>query len=325
MESGLRLQEFSEGRGIDVAVEGGLEADRFEPGMEEPPGAPLGARALLAPGLLQRGPVEAQVKAQVVGDGERGPLIEQGDEVRRDGRLAGVLTHGLFGRLGLFVHPPGGGQAEEGEVSGIGGRLLEAEDCREVGQGEGRALAGVGLEAEARGFRDLEFGREVAISGDDRWPPGAQVRREGAGGLIGAGIGQEDRPVVPVLASRSELPEVVGEDVGEELDAEGSALLALALGFGLNGDGLSIHGSFRAKGPSCPPFWRTGARAAWRAVQARPQADPAGVCLDGSPRRSRHSPQKRRAEGLAETGGAHPGARREDAWAAGRVSKPDDP
>src|SRR5436305_10920740 len=85
MESGLRLQEFSEGRGIDVAVEGGLEADRFEPGMEEPPGAPLGARALLAPGLLQRGPVELQVKAQVVGDGERGPLIEQGDEVRRDG------------------------------------------------------------------------------------------------------------------------------------------------------------------------------------------------------------------------------------------------
>ena len=306
MESGLRLQEFSEGRGIDVAVEGGLEADRFKPGMEEPPGAPLGARALLAPGLLQRGPVEPQVKPQVVGDGERGPLIEQGDEVRRDGRLAGVLAHGPSGRLDLLVHPPGGGQAEEGEVSGIGGRLLEAEDCREVGQGEGRALAGVGLEAEARRLRDLEPGHQIASS-NDRGPSGAQVCREGAGGLIGACIGHEDRPVVPLLASRSELPEVVGEDVGEELDAEGSALLALALGFGLNGDGLSIHGSFRAKGPSCPPFWRTGARAGGERSRLGRRPTPQGSALT-----ARHPLEilgaERRGEGLEGDWGLPPGS-----------------
>lgn len=209
MKSGLRLQEFSEGRGIDVAVEGCLEADRFESGMEESPGAPLGAGALLAPGLLQSGPIELQVKPQVVGNGQRGPLIEQGDEVRRDGRLAGGLTHAPLGRLGLLVHPPGRRQAEEGEVSGIGGRWLEAEDRGEIGQGEGRAVAGGGLEAEAGRLRDLEP-VHVAVAGDDRGSPGPQVCREGARGLIGAGIGHEDRPVVPLLASRSELPEVVG-------------------------------------------------------------------------------------------------------------------
>ncbi len=292
MESGLRLQEVSEGRGIDVAVEGGLEADRFEPVMEEPAGAPLGGRAPLAPGLLQGGPIELQVKAQVVGDGERGPLIEQGDEVRRDGGLTGVLAHHLFGRLGLLVHPPGGRQAEKGEVSGIGGRLLEAEDRREVSQGEGRALAGVGLEAEARRLRDLEPGHQIA-SGDDRGPSGAQVCREGAGGLIGAGIGQEDRPVVPLLAARSELPEVVGEDIGEELDAEGSALLALALGFGLNGDGLSIHGSFRAKGPSCPPFWRTWARAGGERSRLGRRPTPQGSALTA--RHPVRDPRRRKA------------------------------
>src|SRR6185295_17315446 len=58
----LGLKELSEDRGIDVAVEGGLEADGVEAHVEEPPRAPLGAGALLAPGLLQRGAVERQVE-----------------------------------------------------------------------------------------------------------------------------------------------------------------------------------------------------------------------------------------------------------------------
>ena len=47
------------------------------------------------------------------------------------------------------------------------------------------------------------------------------------------------------------------------------------------------------------------------AVKARPQADPGGVCLDGSPRRPRPSPQKGRVEGPEKPGGALPGAKRE--------------
>ena len=68
-----------------------------------------------------------------------------------------------------------------------------------------------------------------------------------------------------------------------------------------------------------PAFLADRGSGGWRAVQARPQADPAGVCLDGSPRRSRPSPQKGGPKDLRRQG-AHPGARREDAWEAGGAS-----
>lgn len=263
MESGLRLQEFSEGRGIDVAVEGGLEAHGFKPDMEEPSGVPLAAGALLAPGLLSGGPVERQMEGEVVGDGQRRALIEVGDEVRRDGRLVGIPAHGRRNGPGLALDPPSGRQAEEGDAAGVGGGRLEAEDCGQVGQRQRRACAGDRLEAETCRLRDLEFSGEAAPVLDNRGPSGAEVRGEGAGGLVGAGVGQEDRPVLPLLGSGSERPEVVGEDVGEELDGEGSALTSLALGFGLDGDGLSIHGSFRAKVLRARLSGRDRARAGW--------------------------------------------------------------
>lgn len=52
MRSRLRLEELSEGRVIDIAGEGWLEAETLEAEMEEPAWAPLGAGALPAPGLL---------------------------------------------------------------------------------------------------------------------------------------------------------------------------------------------------------------------------------------------------------------------------------
>ena len=70
MRSRLRLEELSEGRVIDVAVEGGLETDGLEAHVEEASRAPLGAGALLAPGLAERGAVELQVEREVVGDGK---------------------------------------------------------------------------------------------------------------------------------------------------------------------------------------------------------------------------------------------------------------
>src|SRR6185295_1323908 len=102
-----------------------------------------------------------------------------------------------------------------------------------------------------------------------------------------------------VLFRSSELPEVVGEDVGEELDTEGAALLTLALGFGLDGDRLSIHGSFRASGTSCPPFWADRARAAWEPSRLGRRPTPEGFALTArhavrDPRRRKGGPKDRR-------------------------------
>src|SRR5215216_4946152 len=149
MRSRLRLEELSEGLVIDLAVEGGCEADRLEPKLEKASWVPFGAGARLAPGLAKRGSIELQVEVQVIRDGKRRSLIEIGDEVRRDGSLASVPAHRLPDRLGLFVNPPGGRQAEERDLLHTGGRRLKAEDRGKVGDGERGSLAGAGVVAEA--------------------------------------------------------------------------------------------------------------------------------------------------------------------------------
>ena len=198
MRSRLRLEELSEGRVIDIAREGWLEAEALEAEMEEPAGAPLGACALPAPGLLSSRSIELQVEAEVIGDGERGSLIEIGDKVRRDGGFPGVWAHGRGDGLGLLVHPPGGRQAEEGDVPPIRGQRLEAEGGWEVSQGECRSLAGEGLVAKSSRPWDLE--PEASALGYGR-AAGAEVGGEGAGALVGAGVGHEDRPDRAVLGS----------------------------------------------------------------------------------------------------------------------------
>lgn len=169
MRSRLRLEELSEGRVIHLAVEGGLKAHGLQAQVEKRSRAPLRAGACLAPRLFERGPIELQVEAQVVGDGKWGSLIEISDEVGGDGGLASVLAPRLPDRLGLFVDPPGGRKAEKGDVLGIGGR--------------------------------------------------------GSGALVGSGVGHEDRPVGALLAAGTQLPEIVGEDVGQQLDAERTTFL----------------------------------------------------------------------------------------------------
>src|SRR5215203_3279978 len=128
MRSRLRLEKLSEGRVVNLAAESGLVADRLQSKMEEPSWAPFGAGARLAPGLLERGSIELQVEAKIVGDGEGRSLIEISDEVSRDRGVAGILTHRLLNRLGLLVYPPCGGQAEERDLLRIGGCRLKAED-----------------------------------------------------------------------------------------------------------------------------------------------------------------------------------------------------
>ena len=149
MRSRLGLEELSEGRVIDLAVEGGLEAGRVQAEVEERAWIPFGAGAHLAPGFLQRRAVELQVEAQVIGDGKWRSLIEIGDEVGRDDGLAGVSAHRLADCPGLFVNPPGGRQAEEGDLVHLGRGRLEAEDGGKIGEGERPSLAGEGVVAKA--------------------------------------------------------------------------------------------------------------------------------------------------------------------------------
>ena len=243
MGSRVGLEELSESLVIDLAVEGGLEAGRLEPEVEERARVPFGAGAHLAPGFLKRRAIELQVEAQVVGDGERGPLIEIGDEVRRDDGLAGVSPHRRADCPGLVVNPPGRRQAEEGDLVHLGRGRLKAKDGGKVGQGEGGSLAGEGVVAEAGRTGNLKSGGEAGVGLDRGRPPAPEVGGEGAGGLVGTGIDQENRPEGAFLGSRAELPEIVGQDVGQQLDAEGTALLAFALRFAFDGDGFSIHGS----------------------------------------------------------------------------------
>ncbi len=72
-------------------------------------------------------------------------------------------------------------------------------------------------------------------------------------------------------------PEVVGEDVGQELDREGPALLALSLGLGLDGDRFSMHGSFRAKRSFVPAFLGGPARAGWKPSRLGRRPTPEGL------------------------------------------------
>jgi hypothetical protein len=66
----LCLKKFREGRVVDLAMDGGLEAQGLEAEMEELSWIPLRAGARLAPRLLASRSVELQVKGQVVGDRE---------------------------------------------------------------------------------------------------------------------------------------------------------------------------------------------------------------------------------------------------------------
>lgn len=136
----------------------------------------------------------------MIGDRERGSLIEIGDKVRRDGGLPGIWAHGLGDGLGLLVHPPGGRQAEEGDVPPIRGQRLEANDGWEVSQGECRSLAGDGLVAKSSRPWDLEPEASASALGYGR-AAGAEAGGEGAGALVGAGVGHEDRPDRAVLGS----------------------------------------------------------------------------------------------------------------------------
>jgi hypothetical protein len=55
---------------IDPAVEGRLKAYGLEPQVEKASWVPFGPKARLTPGLVERGSVELQVEAQVIGDGQ---------------------------------------------------------------------------------------------------------------------------------------------------------------------------------------------------------------------------------------------------------------
>lgn len=253
MRCRLRLEKFRESRVVHLAVDGCLESQGLETKMEELSGIPLRAGARLAPSLLASRSIELQVKGQVVGDREGRPLVEVGDEVRRDGCLAGVPSHPGSERLSLLVNPPGGRQAKKGNVVAVGSRRLKAADRGKVGEGEVGTSLRDRLVAEAGGTGNLKTrGRAGAL--DDGRTSRPQVCGERSGGLLGSGVGHEDRAVGALLGSRAELPEIVGQDVGQQLDAERTALLTFSLGLALNSNRLSIHNGFRATRCFCPPF-----------------------------------------------------------------------
>lgn len=222
--------------------------------MEEQSGIPLRAGARLAPSLLAGRSVKLQVKGQVVGDRKGRPLVQVGDEVRRDSCIAGVPSHRGGERLDLLVHPPSGRQAKKGNVVAVGSRRLKAADRGKVGESEVGTSLRDRLITEARGTGNLEArgGRAGAL--DDGRTPQPQVGGERSGGLLGSGVGHEDRAVGALLGSRAELPEIVGQDVGQQLHAERTALLTFSLGLVVNSNRLSIHNGFRAIRCFCPPF-----------------------------------------------------------------------
>lgn len=106
MRSRLRFEELSEGLVIHLAVEGRLKAHSLQAEVEELAGIRLGAGGCVAPGLVQCGSKEFQVKGKVIGDGEWRSLIEIGHEVGRESGLAGGLADRWLDRPSLLLNPP---------------------------------------------------------------------------------------------------------------------------------------------------------------------------------------------------------------------------
>jgi len=211
--------------------------------------AALGVEMLdLLPGALRRvapirgasGAVELEVEAEVVRDRQRRALVEERDEVGRQGRLPGVLTELGQGR-GLAVDPPRRRHEQEPDRVLAAGPRLQGEDRRQVGDGQRRAVAGVGIEAEPGGARDLELEPAAPVGVLGGGAAGPQVGAEGPGLLLARGIRQQDRPHGVVPARRAQLPERGSGDDAEQLGAELAGLLPLHGGLRVDHERLAIR------------------------------------------------------------------------------------